>query len=255
MLKAFLLSAGLGTRLRPLTDEIPKCLLPVRGKPLLQIWLELLSKHDVDEVLINTHWHHGKVEEYLKSRKNTVGSKQGAKKGGPKIRLFYEQDLLGSAGTILANRDWVSDDEPFFILYGDNLTDVNLSKMLSFHCQHALPFTLGLFRTKKPKECGIAEIGADNVVNTFVEKPDKPTSDLAAAGIYIADPSVFDFFPEKKETAPAPLDLGHHIIPQLAGNMKAYFIPEFLMDIGTPESYQKAQALWKTQITPRCTPD
>jgi len=65
MLKAFLLAAGIGKRLRPLTNDIPKCLLPIGGKSLLQIWLEHLRQHGIDEVLINTHWHHEKVEEFI----------------------------------------------------------------------------------------------------------------------------------------------------------------------------------------------
>ncbi len=238
MLKAFLLSAGLGTRLRPLTNETPKCLLPINGKQLLQIWLEHLPKHGINEVLVNTHWHHEKVEAFLEKWQNNH----------LRVVTFYEPELLGSAGTLLANKDWVVEGEPFFILYGDNLTNVNLTKMLAFHRQHDLPFTLGVFRTAHPMECGIAEVDDDGVVTRFVEKPEQPKSDLAAAGIYIADRRIFQFFPEMKFasgiTTSSPLDLGFHIIPRLVGIMKACFIQEFLLDIGTPESYEKAQILW-----------
>jgi mannose-1-phosphate guanylyltransferase len=234
-LKAFLLTAGLGTRLRPLTYELPKCLLPIHDKPLLQIWLEHLAKQGVEEVLINTHWHHEKVEAFL------------AKWPAKNLRVITsrEPSLLGSAGTILANRLWVDNLNPFFILYGDNLTDVNLEKMLAFHRGHGLPFTLGLFKAENPKQCGIAEINADGMVTGFVEKPSKPKSDLAAAGVYIADSRIFQFFPETNKSPAAPLDLGFHLIPRLVGNMKAYFINEFLMDIGTPQQYEKAQSLWR----------
>ena len=245
-MKAFLLTAGLGTRLGPLTDKTAKCLLPINGKPLLQIWLELLSRYDVDQVLVNTHWHHEKVEQYI-STDYADGINNEKIKNKPIVKLYYEPDLLGSAGTLLANRDWVADGEPFFVLYGDNLTDVNLLKMHEFHKQHELPFTLGVFRSDEPERCGIADIDESGLVVDFVEKPETPKSNLAHAGINIADKRIFDFFPPNAE-AIRPLDLGFHVIPNLVGEMKAYFIEEFLMDIGTPESYEKAQKIYP-QIT------
>lgn len=232
-MKAFLLAAGLGTRLRPLTDELPKCLLPLGGKPLLEIWLNNLEQHGISEVLVNTHWHHEKVEAFLQERAG----------GGLKLIPFHEPELLGSAGTLEANKQWVADGEPFYILYADNYTSANLTRIASFHREHGLPFTLGVFKAEDPRRCGIAEIAEDGMVNSFVEKPEKPKSDLAAAGIYVADARIFDYFPAK-ETSPAkPKDLGYHVIPRLVGCMKAYVIEDFLMDIGTPESYQKAQTI------------
>lgn len=236
-IKAFLLAAGLGTRLRPLTDEIPKCLLNIGDKSLLQIWLENLTQHEIDEVLINTHWHHEKVEAFLENwRSNRL-----------RVKSFYEQSLLGSAGTLLANKDWVADRQPYFILYGDNLTNVDLTKIYAFHCQHGLPFTLGVFKAEEPSRCGIAEVNQEDVVIDFVEKPENPKSDLAAAGIYVADSRIFDFFPPNPESI-RPLDLGFHVIPRLVGKMKVYYIEEFLMDIGTPESYERAQKIYPQMI-------
>ena len=236
-MKAFLLSAGLGTRLRPLTNNMPKCLLPVGGKPLLEIWLELLSRHGIDDVLVNTHWRREKVERFL------FADYAEKKKRWPRVRLFYEKDLLGSAGTMLANKEWVADGQPFFILYGDNLTNVDLGKMYEFHLGHGLPFTLGVFRADEPERCGIAEVDEDGIVTGFVEKPERPRSDLAAAGIYVADQRIFEFFPEGAEGMRS-LDLGFHVIPRLVGHMKAYFIEDFLIDIGTVESYERAQMIW-----------
>lgn len=142
-MKAFLLSAGLGTRLRPLTNETPKCLLPIGGKLLLEIWLELLTMHGVKEVLVNTHWYAEKVKRFLSADYADYTDQINNEKRWPGVRLFYEKDLLGSAGTLLANRDWVADGRPFFILYGDNLTNVDLRRMYEFHLGHGLPFTFG----------------------------------------------------------------------------------------------------------------
>jgi len=116
MLKAFLLVAGLGKRLRPLTNDIPKCLIPIGGKPLLQIWLDHLCKHGINEVLINTHWHHEKMEKFISTDYadfSDYKEPKNKRKGSPKVHLFYESDLLGSAGTLLANRSWVADGQPF----------------------------------------------------------------------------------------------------------------------------------------------
>jgi len=241
-LKCFLLAAGLGERLRPLTDTIPKCLLPIGGKPLLGIWLEHLKCHGITELLVNTHWLHKKVEAFLERWHEDC----------PKIRPFYEPTLLGSAGTLLANQHWVADGESFFIIYGDNLTNVNLTAMIAFHNQHSMPLTLGVFKTDRPKECGIVEIGNHNVVIGFVEKPENPATDLAAAGVYVANKKIFEYFPKSeashKGTPPQPLDLSFHALPKLVGNMKAYFIREPLIDIGTLESYEKAGELWKTRF-------
>lgn len=234
--KAFLLAAGLGTRLKPLTETTPKILLPINGKPLLEIWLEHLKRHGIREVLINTHWRHDKVEEFLKDRCDFH----------IQVVTYYEPSLLGSAGTLLANTNWVADGEPFFILYGDNLTNVDLTKMAKFHSVHEFLFTLGVFRTANPEQCGIAEVDETDIVRSFTEKPKSPKSDLAAAGVYITDRRVFQFYPIKSmNTTSNPLDLGYHVIPCLLGNMKAYQIQDFLMDIGTPEAYKKAQKLWK----------
>jgi len=243
-MKAFLLSAGLGTRLRPLTNETPKCLLPIGGRPLLEIWLELLGLYGVSEALVNTHWYADKVERFLSADyADYTDQINNEKRPKPNIKLFYEEELLGSGGTQLANREWVADGQPFFILYGDNLTNVDLGKMYEFHLGHGLPFTLGVFRADEPKRCGIAEVDGDGVVTGFVEKPEEPRSDLAAAGIYVADQRMFDFFLEGAEGM-RPLDLGFDVIPRLVGHMKAYFIEEFLMDIGTVGAYEKAQMIW-----------
>jgi mannose-1-phosphate guanylyltransferase len=234
-MKAVLLVAGLGTRLRPLTDKTPKCLLPIGGKPLLQIWLEKLAAADVNEVLINTHWLPDKVESFLNRE---------IPKTELTIKTYHEPKLLGSAGTLAANKDWFDDKAPFFIIYGDNLTWVDLSKMKSFHQNHGLSVTLGVFRTPHPERCGIAETDQNGIVEAFVEKPQKPKSNLAAAGIYVADYSLFEAFPTTQASFEDTLDLGFDIFPKMIGRMKCFEIDE-VIDIGTPEAYELAQRAWQ----------
>jgi mannose-1-phosphate guanylyltransferase len=250
--KAFLLAAGLGTRIRPLTNDIPKCLLKINNKPLLQIWIELLIKYNIDEVLINTHWYSEKVSAFFNNIQNskTLDVEEDGKyilsnnngKQSIKVILYNEKDLLGSAGTIWANKNWLSDENPFFILYADNLTNIDLNKMWRYHKDNKSILTLGVLKTKNPKECGIVENDKDNIVTSFLEKPSNPKSNLAAAGIYIADKEILRYFPRQSSNGD-PLDLGYDVLPNLIGKMKTYKINELLIDIGTMESFQKAQTL------------
>src|SRR5260370_36018465 len=103
-MKAFLLAGGHGTRLKPLTDSIPKCLLPIRGIPMLQIWFALCRRYGIDEVLINLHSHAEAVRKFIEKNKN-----------GLKVHLFEEESLLGMAGTLLGNRRWVREESSFCV--------------------------------------------------------------------------------------------------------------------------------------------
>lgn len=235
-MKAVLLVAGLGTRLRPLTNSTPKCLLPIGGKPLMQIWFEKLETAGVKEVLVNTHWLAEKVEAFIAEKRRGIGFK---------TRLFHEPELLGSAGTLYANRQWLcNDDKPFFIIYGDNLTWVDLDQMRRFHETHDHPVTLGVFMAPRPERCGIAEIDDNGTVVSFIEKPENPKSNMAAGGIYIADRRIFDVFPDSLPGPEDVLDLGFHIFPKLGGRMKVYGIDE-LIDIGTHSAYEEANLAWQ----------
>jgi len=239
--KAFLLVAGRGERLRPLTDTVPKCLLPINGTPLLQIWLEHLERAGIDEVMINTHWLREAVDAFVDdwaSRHKKI-----------KISLFYEPVLLGSAGTLLANRDWVG-REPFFIIYGDNLTRIDLKKMMLFHKRYKQPLTIRVYRGADPERAGIVGLDENDIVVDFAEKPEKPKSDLGAGAIYIADYRIFDFFPNPVEKPEHEvLDLSYHVLPRMAGKMKAYESGEFSMDIGTLQSYEDAQRLYAAKLS------
>jgi mannose-1-phosphate guanylyltransferase len=228
-MKAFLLAAGLGTRLRPITDRIPKCLVPIHGKPLLEYWFELLERHGVDEVLINLHHLPDLVRAYVKQGRSRI-----------QAHLFYEPELLGSAGTVRENRYFVQDEKCFYIIYADNMTNFDLSAIREVHERQDVVLTMGLFRTERPRECGIATLDAEGRIVEFVEKPTSPKSNLANAGIYVASPELFEFIPQDQ----TPVDFGFDVIPHLVGRMIGYPIEGFLMDIGTPEQYAKVQRLW-----------
>ena len=229
-MKAFLLAAGLGTRLKPITDNIPKCLVKIHNQPLLYYWLKLCEKYGIDEVIINLHYLPDKVKEFLKGNQTAV-----------RVKTVFEKKLLGSGGTIFKNKDFVKGEESFFIFYADNLTNVNLDKMKSFHKTHNEFLTMGLFITNSPENCGIAELDRSEKIINFVEKPKKPKSNLANAGIYLARQEIFSLFPDNKEL----IDFGFDILPKLVNKMYGFVISDYLIDIGTIENYRRAQIEWK----------
>ncbi|SRR5882724_11189482 len=227
-MKAFLLAGGLGSRLRPLTDSTPKCLLPVQGIPLLQIWFDIFRQYNIDEVLINVHSHGDAVRRFIDDHKD-----------GLKVRLFEENTLLGSAGTVLANREWVNKERSFWIFYADVLTTTNLNQMLTFHNSRGQIATIGVYEVPDPSRCGIVQVNEQGVVLDFVEKPKAPAGNLAFSGLMLATPALLNFIPDN-----CPVDLGFHVLPQIVGRMAAYRIPDFVIDIGTLETYRIAQQSW-----------
>ena len=227
-MKAFLLAAGPGSRLRPITDAVPKCLVPIRGTPMLSIWLQVCKRFGIEEVLINLHAHAAAVSEFLRQDIN-----------GPRVRVVVEQQLLGSAGTLRANRDWVMSDEFFWVFYADVLNRADLEGMLRVHQKRKPAATLGVYEVPDPRRCGIVTADSDSVIQQFVEKPEHPAGNLAFSGLMIGTPAVLDVIPTS-----VPADIGFHVLPQLAGRMIAYSISDYLLDIGTMENYEKAQATW-----------
>jgi mannose-1-phosphate guanylyltransferase len=227
-MKAFLLAGGLGTRLRPLTDSTPKCLLPVQGTPLLQIWFDIFRQYNIDEVLINVHSHGDAVRSFIDKYKGSL-----------RVRLFEETTLLGGAGTVLANREWVSKEQSFWVFYADVLTTTDLNQMLAFHCDRGKLATIGVYEVPDPSRCGIVQVDGQGVVLDFVEKPKSPVGNLAFSGLMLATPGLLNFIPGS-----CPVDLGFHVLPQIVGRMAAYRIPDFIVDIGTIETYRAAQENW-----------
>lgn len=238
-MKAVLLAAGNGTRLRPLTDEAPKCLLPIQGTPLLDIWLDSCRRSGVSEILLNTHAHHEAVREFVFRRQN-----------GVKIRLFNEPELFGSAGTLAANRWWLASEPVFYVLYADVLTNLDLGAMLEFHYVRRPTVTIGVYRVPDPSRCGIVNLDGNGMVTRFVEKPVQPMGNLAFTGVLLATPGLLDAIPDGR-----PVDLGHDVLPHLCGQMAAYETADYILDIGTLENYRSAQATWPgLQGRLRCSP-
>jgi mannose-1-phosphate guanylyltransferase len=238
-LKAFLLAGGYGTRLRPITDSVPKCLVPIRGRPLLDIWLDLCARSGITDVLINLHAHAEPIERHLERTRPPVH-----------VRLVHEERLLGSAGTLAANRAWVGSDPAFWILYSDVLTTTNLRRMSEFHFRSGSIATLGLYRVPDPSRCGVAVTDEAGVIVDFQEKPQAPRSNWVFSGLMVASQTLFDVIPSA-----LPADIAFHVVPRLLGKMMAYPITDYLLDIGTLPNYERAQVTWPGSDGNPASPD
>jgi mannose-1-phosphate guanylyltransferase len=225
--RALLLAGGLGTRLRPLTETVPKCLIEVGGRPLLDYWIDALEAAGIDHALINTHYLPDPVRAFIAQTNRTRRVT---------LEEAFEPELLGSAGTVTANHSWGADAETVVVIYADNLSDIDLTALVDFHRHHPDPMTMALFRAPVPKNCGIATLDDDARVTAFVEKPEDPTSDLANAGIYVLDRSAWD-----EIAAMQAFDFGFDVIPQFVGRMRGYVHHGYLRDIGTHESLAQAR--------------
>lgn len=233
-MKAFLLAAGFGTRLRPITDTVPKCLIRIGGRPLLDIWLDKMKAVGVREVLVNTHHLAALVHDHVRARGRE-----------PRVVLANEPELLGSAGTLVANRSFVQDDEFFLAVYADNLTDFDLGVLVDAHRSGGVTATITVFEAPRPWECGIVDVDDGRIVG-YVEKPARPTGNLANAGMYAFSPEVLDLV-----EGPGPRDIGFHLLPRLVGQSRAVGIGSSrLIDIGTPVALELARAEWEARTAP-----
>jgi mannose-1-phosphate guanylyltransferase len=226
-MRALLLAAGKGTRLRPITDTVPKCLVPVHGRPLLDYWLDLLFDAGIERVLINTHWLAEKVREHVKDSR-----------WRSQVDLVHEPQLLGTGGTLLANRDYFGRDA-LLLAHADNLTDFDVAGFLYAHAQRPRQclMTMLAFRTDDPSSCGILELDERGIVQAFHEKVANPPGNLANGAVYIFEPDVIDRFAAYNRTF---IDLSIDVIPGLVGKILAVETVGYHRDIGNASSLQRA---------------
>ena len=222
-MNAILLAAGHGTRLRPLTLTVPKCLAPIAGRPLLDLWLSRLAEAGVGPFLVNTH--------YLAHQ---VAAHVAASRWRERVTLVHEEELLGTAGTLLANAAWVG-NEPVMLVHADNLSVFDVSAFVAAHAARPVrcDMTMMLFRTDTPQSCGIVELDGEGVVVGFHEKVPHPPSDLANGAVYIVEPALVA---ELARREPPPADFSTQVIPHLLGRIFSYVNGTYHRDIGTPEA-------------------
>jgi len=230
-LRALLLAAGLGTRLRPITLHTPKCLVPVAGEPLLGRWLRQLEAAGCEAVLINTHYLADQVVAFLQERPT----------GPMRVHTSHEPELLGTAGTLLANQSFF-EGATGLLIHADNAMAGDLQGLLAAHAArtaHCL-LTMLTFRTDQPRSCGIVATDAQGVVTAFHEKVADPPGNCANGALYAFDAPFLD---RLAGMTPQPSDFSTEVIPTLLGRIQAWHTEQPYLDIGTAAALVNAQIL------------
>ena len=228
---ALLLSAGYGTRLKPLTNDLPKCLVKVGEKSLLELWVGKLIQSNVQSVLINTHYLADKVNLFLNSLiKNKYKE--------IKIEVTHEKNLLGTAKTLICNKEFFR-NKVGILIHADNFYEGDLSDFLIAHLSKPKKclLTMLTFTTDIPKSCGVVEIDSDGIVTKFYEKVKNPPTNLANGAIYAFNNDFIDWIEKNASSAE---DFSKDILPKLLGRIKTYKTDKFFVDIGTPKMLEKA---------------
>jgi len=226
--RALLLAAGLGTRLRPLTERIPKCLMPIQSQPLLAYWLELLLNGGIERALVNTHHLPGPVRAFVA--------------GSPwrdRVDLAHEEQLLGTGGTVSHNRDYFL-EQPFLVAHADNLTDFDVQAMMARHARRppGAVITMMTFETDDPCSCGIVEADDNGLVVRLHEKVTNPPGTRANGAVYVFEPAVLDYLAALERKV---IDLSTEVLPAFLGRIFTFYNRGYHRDIGTPESLARAE--------------
>jgi NDP-sugar pyrophosphorylase family protein len=230
--KAFILAGGKGTRLRPITHEIPKPMIPVQGRPILEHVINLFKKYDIRDIIISIGYKGEKIKEYFGD---------GAK-FGIKITYIEETEPLGTAGPLLLAKDLLK--ETFVMTNADELKDIDLDDMYNFHKANKAMATIALTTVKDPSAYGVAKLRGSKIVE-FVEKPklEEAPSNLINAGLYILEPEVISMVPKRKDV----VKIETEVFPKIAKAEKlyGYHFEGQWFDTGTPERYEQAIHEWK----------
>jgi len=225
IMKALVLAAGLGNRLRPLTDHTPKPMMNVGGMPILERNIRLLASHGISEIVINVHHLHEKISDHFGT----------GEPWGVNITYSHEPELLGTAGAAKNVQEYLT--ETFVVIYGDNLTNCNLTNLIAFHRAKGGTGTIALFHKEDPTSNGIAEFDSDDRIKRFLEKPDQHEvfSQWISAGVLVLEPEILSSVPTDY-----PSDFGRDTIPLALANgleFYGYRMNEGLWWIDTPSDY------------------
>ncbi|TSC52832.1 MAG: Nucleotidyl transferase [Parcubacteria group bacterium LiPW_72] len=230
--RAIILAGGQGLKMRPFTYEMPKCLIPVCGKPLLEHTLDLLKKYEIRDIVITIGHLGEKVRNHFGD-----GSRFG-------VKITYAdqgEGFRGTGGALKVARNLV--ENPFLLFYGDVLANIDLNDLIDFHKSHGKTMTMALTSVEDSSVWGVVQLHGTQI-RDFVEKPkqSQQLSRLINAGIYVVEPKIFDYFPRKNI-----FRLEEDVFPKLAQSDELYGYPfeGQWFDIGTPEIYARVIKEWK----------
>ncbi len=224
-MKAFILSGGIGERLKPLTDNIAKTMLPIQGKPKVEWNIELAKRYDIKEIILGIGIKAEQFKEYFKD----------------KVKYSIEEKPLGTGGALRLAKELIG-NETFVMMNGDEVKDINIREMLEFHKKNNALATLALIEGDIIRS-GCVRLDGDKI-SYFIEKPEleKAPSKLISAGFYILEPEIFDYIPKNQK-----FSIEKHVWTVLAKESKLFgfvFKGQFLQT-DTLEKYYKAEKEWK----------
>jgi mannose-1-phosphate guanylyltransferase/phosphomannomutase len=218
-MKAVVMSGGKGTRLYPLTKDIPKPMVKIIDKPVLEHIILLLKKHNITEIAVTLGY----------MAENIIAYFGDGREWGVQLTYYVEDNPLGTAGSVKRTINFVDDD--FLVISGDSYCDIDISRAIKFHkAKHSL-FTLIAQPKENPQGLGVLEINEDNLITEFIEKPPLSKTSLINTGIYLINKQVLHLIPE------GFYDFGKQLIPRLIGEVYAYVDYGYWSDIGTLQSY------------------
>jgi mannose-1-phosphate guanylyltransferase/phosphomannomutase len=224
-MKAIILCAGYGTRLGDLTKDTPKPMLPVNGKPLLEYIIDNFRRYGFTDIAINLHYKGDAIRSYFGD-----GTRHGVS-----ITFFHEQELLGTAGSVRAMQSFIDNDEPFFVHYGDIITDQDFGSMLRFHKSKPDAIATLLVHTRRQSN-SIIVTNNDNRITQFIERPSeelraKCSSDLVNSGIALFSPEMFSYI------SPTAIDLPRDVYSLITNKavLYAYHLDSFRVAIDSAE--------------------
>jgi len=228
-INALLLSAGLGTRLKPLTNNWPKCLMPIGDRALLEYWLQTLHINNIKKVLVNLHHLSPVVADFLHRPRFTYW-----------VDSVYEAELLGTAKTLTNNLDFFK-EKTTLLIHADNWCQCDFSAFINYHQyqrpQHCL-ITMMTFDTDTPETCGIVETDQQGVVVNYHEKVASPPGNRANGAVYLLQPEVLKWLSEHPEIS----DFSTQVLPHYLNQIATWHNTNIHRDIGTLTSLCKAQS-------------
>lgn len=236
-MRALLLAAGLGTRLDPLTRYLPKCLMPLYGRPLLDHWLEKLSRLGADEFVVNTHHRAELVEDYVRGSRFANS-----------VTLAHEDELLGTTRTIRRHAEFLTDGDSL-VLHADNFCEDDLTRLIKAHQSRPdeCILTMLTFCASDPSSCGIVESDAKGIMTALHHKISRPPSDRANAATYVFTPKLINLVVQDSEAS----DFSAEILPRLVGRAMTCHTDLPFTDIGTIPAYLQAAVSPSEWMMPR----
>lgn len=230
-MKAMILAAGVGSRLDPLTRNIPKPMVPIVNRPVIEHIIDQLKRHNFEDIMINLYYLGGVIEEHLGN-----GSKFGVR-----IKYSREDTLWGDAGSVKRCEHFFADNsgEPFLVVGGDDISDKDFSKIVKSHIEHKAIATIGLSLVDDPSEYGIVLMNERGRITRFLEKPKGEVifSNTANTGVYVFDQSIFDYIPKGTFYG-----FGHNLFPRLLEQKKplyGHLTSSYWRDVGNLKVYRQ----------------